>query len=368
LWFEFIDLEKNYGTKKELDSILKRAVEKCSEDEIFWLMYAKHVWKTESIESAKNILRDGLNYHQDSERIYLAIAKLQREMNDYTNARNTLKEAMKLNSKKIWKSLIELEREIQIFADDNFTKNNPLVLCDEAIDKYPEYSRLYLILAEMKIEKELYDEAIKIYEKGIEKNKKNANLYLAFAKLYKKLGKEGHARSIFEKSLKNIPKCEKLWYEFILFEYNNNKFSNANVLLAKAQKEFPESGLIWSLAIDIEKLNKHAVAAEALNKCERDDKVMISVARMYANDQLFDKARKWYENAIRINPTNGDILIHYYNLEKYLDENNSEDILKRCREANPTSGFIWKTISKNIENAKLKTDEIILKAIDLLVD
>lgn len=367
LWFEFIDIEKNYGTKKELDSILKRAVEKCSDDEIFWLMYAKHVWNTESAESAKQILKQGLEYHKDSERIYLAIAKLDRESNDYNSARNTLNEAMKLNSRKIWKSLIQLEREINFYVDDTMLKIDPIELCTQAIEKYPEYSRLFLTKAELKIEKESFDEAIKIYENGIETNKKNANLFIALAKLYKMLDKEGHARSIYERGLKNITKSEKLWYEFILFEYNNSKFSNANVLLSKALKEFPNSGLIWSLAIDIEKLNKHAVAAEALNKCERDDKVMISVAKMYANENHIEKARKWFENSIRINSQNGDIWINYYKLEKDYD-GNFDEIVKRCTEANPTSGDIWKLVTKKIENAKLKTEEILKKAIEFLID
>jgi pre-mRNA-processing factor 6 len=179
--------------------------------------------------------------------------------------------------------------------------------------------------------------------------------------------KEGHARSILEKSLKNITKNEKVWHEFILFEFNNNKFSNANVLLSKAQKEFPESGLIWSLAISIEKINKHPIAAEALNKCERDEKVMLAVAKMYADEQLYEKAKKWLENIIRVNPQYGDAWIYYYKLEKDL-ENDSEEILKRCKEANLSSGHLWKSITRKIENSKLKTHEIIQKAIDNLFD
>jgi hypothetical protein len=49
-------------------------------------------------------------------------------------------------------------------------------------------------------------------------------------------------------------------------------------------------------------------------------------------------------------------------------ENKPEEILRRCIIASPTSGELWKSVTKKIENCKLKTEDIIQKALDNLLD
>jgi len=49
----------------------------CSEDVLFYLLYAKHLWKKESkIDKAIEILSRGISKLKDEEELYIAIIKL----------------------------------------------------------------------------------------------------------------------------------------------------------------------------------------------------------------------------------------------------------------------------------------------------
>jgi pre-mRNA-processing factor 6 len=87
---------------------------------------------------------------------------------------------------------------------------------------------------------------------------------------------------------------------------------------------------------------------------------MIAVANVYANEKDYDKARKWFENALRVNPSNGDIWAYYYNMEINLN-NETTSLLSRCKDAAPTQGELWTEYSSRIENWKLDTIDLLIK-------
>ena len=139
------------------------------------------------------------------------------------------------------------------------------------------------------------------------------------------------------------------------------------MILNKALKECPNSGLLWSVAIEIEKGNKHAKASDALKKCENSIYVKTAVGKLYGQEKHIDKARLWFDSAIKSNPDYGDAWVYYYRLEKQLgDDIKAEEIMKRCAESNSKYGEIWIKVSKDIKNWKMKPEEILQAASEMV--
>jgi pre-mRNA-processing factor 6 len=75
-------------------------------------------------------------------------------------------------------------------------------------------------------------------------------------------------------------------------------------------------------------------------------------------------ARKWFENAIRVNPDYGDAYIYYYKSEiLFGDEHKLEE---KCEKFNPRHGDLWISVSKAPKNWKLNSKEILILASDLV--
>jgi pre-mRNA-processing factor 6 len=371
LWMNRIQFEKNYGNEKSQEETLKRAVNAFPTNEILWLMYAKHKWQTESVEAAKNLLDKASLTHPKNEQIILATVKLHREDNDYQEAERVLSKAREeINTPRVWMQSIQLLREQNKLEEASDMVN-------VALSKFRFYPKLWMIAAQLKeeqsddmpeeIRREYVEEAVKIYEKGIENNKKSDTLYFLLSKLlHDKLHREAVARRVLELGLKSLPLNDKIWYEFIRFENKCKNYSNANLILSKGLKEMPNSGLLWSLAIESEKPHlRHSRAADALSKVENNEYIMTSIAKVYLLDRNIEKARKWFENSLRINSDFGDTWIYYYKMEIEMgEENKAEEIVKRCVEKAPRHGEIWTSICKKVENWKLKTKDILLKAVE----
>jgi pre-mRNA-processing factor 6 len=338
IWIKLIDLEKKYGTEFEKVEILKKSVESCSENEFFWLMYSNYKFKNESIEASKEVLNEALKHHPNKPEIILGFVKYLKIEDKFDEAQKMLKSArenFESSNNKIWIASIQLERQL-----GNFEK--AFEICEFAMKKFPDCPKFFMIGGQMKESLSDKNSAAKIYERGIECNKKNCSLYVCWAKLF--FSNPGIARSIFEKALKVLPNDDRIWYEFVKFENLNflnleKKFeeqklnnleeiyeendvdlakmkNNTNMILNKALKECPSSGLLWSIAIEIEKGNKHARASDALKKCENSIHVKTAVGKLYAEEKHIDKARLWFDSAVKSNPDYGETWVYYYKLEK----------------------------------------------------
>lgn len=87
-------------------------------------------------------------------------------------------------------------------------------------------------------------------------------------------------------------------------------------MVARALQECPNSGLLWVLAIELEpKHQKKAKALDALNKCDHDPNIMIAIAKIFIEEKMIEKARKWFEKASKINTDLGDAWAYYYKME-----------------------------------------------------
>ena len=342
IWIKLIELEKKFGTKEEQIEIMKKSVETCADNHLFWLIYSDYKLKNESISSAKEVLKEALLQHKNNQEIILVIVKYEKIEGNFSVAQEMLKTAREnidSSTNKIWIESIQLERQLG---------NNDMALhfCEMAMNKFSDCGKFFMIAGQIK--EALGDKisAGKFYERGIENNKKNPHLYICLAKLY--YDNPGVSRSVFEKALKMLPKDERILYEFVKFEnyvsnsnnqklfdkrlnsiddiYEENEEDNWNMknnsilVLNKALKECPNSGLLWSLAIDLEMINKHGRAAEALKKCETSVHIKTAVGKLFAKEKNIEKSRTWFENAIRSNPEFGDAWVYYYQLEKQLGD------------------------------------------------
>jgi pre-mRNA-processing factor 6 len=373
LWMSLLQFEKKYGNKLTQETTLKKAVDVCPENEILWLMYAKHKWETESIEAAKKLLEEASITHPNNEPIILAKVKLLREENNFKEAESVLCNARReIDTEKVWMQSIQLMRELNKLTEAE-------EICKEAVNKFKTFPKFWMILAQLKIQrgeensnsetaKAFKEEAVKILESGLEENKKNPVLYTLICKLLIELNREAVARRIFETGIKNLPNNDYLLGEFIKFEWKSKNYSIVNSLLSKGLKDIPTSGILWSMAIDLEKPHlKHSKAADALSHVDNNEMVMTAIAKVYIKEKNMEKTRKWFENAIRINPDYADAWLYYYKAEiLYGDENKANDILKRCEEAKPKHGEIWQNFSKKPGNWRLKTKDIIMLASESL--
>jgi pre-mRNA-processing factor 6 len=370
LWIEWIKLEQTYGSDKTIGEVLEKAVKSRSHNDVFWLMYAKHKWLTESINSAKTLLENALKEHPGNEDILLAMVKLEKEDNNYNRAEEILKKAREneeSSSAKIWMQSVQLLRETGKY-------DAALKMCEEGISRFTKFYKFYLIKAQI-----LYNnlnnrqEAITTYEECIKDKELGLNslFYINFRKLYKE--NQGTARSILERGLINIPQGDQIsrniiYADFVKFELEMGNSTSAKLTLNRGLKELPESGLLWSLAIEMEPAQtKHSKAADALNKAANSEYVMTAIANVYVSEKNIEKARKWFDNAVRTNKDFGDAWIYYYKAELTIGERDHADsVINRCEKAKPRYGDLWTSISKKVENWKLKTQDILIKAIDLI--
>jgi len=340
IWIKLIDHEKKYGTRESQNEILKKSVECCSENELFWLMYSNYKYKKESIKEAKEVLLEALQHLPNKAELILGLVKYEKIENCFAEAQNLLKNAREKNessTSKIWIESIQIERQL-----GNMEK--AYEICEVAMKRFYDCPKFFMIAGQIKESFSDKNSAAKIYEKGIEYNKKNCYLYIYWAKLFYK-SNPGIARSILEKAVKILNNDDRIWFEFARFEnsicenlerkikdsklvsvddiYSNedNEFeivkmrNNTNMIMNKALKECPNSGLLWSLAIEIERTNKHAKASDALKKCENSIHVKTAVGKLYAQEKHIEKARMWFSNAIKSNPEYGDAWVYYYKLE-----------------------------------------------------
>jgi pre-mRNA-processing factor 6 len=165
--------------------------------------------------------------------------------------------------------------------------------------------------------------------------------------------------------LKN-PKTPELWIEAIRLERRAGNDRLASTLMAKALQECNSSGLLWAdEIISAPRPQQKAKSQEALGKCQNDPHVFVAVARIFESTRKYAKARKWYNQAVELNPDLGDSWAYYYAFE--LRQQGAEEeraaVAKRCVDADPTHGEIWTSVSKRVENWRCDKETLLKKVV-----
>lgn len=134
-------------------------------------------------------------------------------------------------------------------------------------------------------------------------------------------------------------------------------------LMSRALQECPNSGLLWAEAIFLEpRPQRKTKSIDAVKVCEHDAHVLLAVSKLFWTDRKLQKARDWFNKAVKLEPDLGDSWAYYYKFE--LTHGSVEqqlDVKQRCIQAEPRHGEEWTKVSKAIENWRLKTEDILIK-------
>lgn len=80
------------------------------------------------------------------------------------------------------------------------------------------------------------------------------------------------------------------------------------MILFQGLQECTTSGLLWSMAIWAEpRPTRKSRSADALRKAADDPLIISTVARLFWAERKIEKARQWFERAVKINQDLGDV-------------------------------------------------------------
>ena len=264
-----------------------------------------------------------------------------------------------------------LEREQKKFDD-------ALVLIEEGISDYKSFPKLYMMGGQICSDdldknKGNLARARKFYQRGLQACNDNVTLWILASQLEERAHtfddtntiKPGlgvtKARGLLEISRLKNPKNPQLWLEAIRLERRAGNEKLATTLTARALQECPKSGAL--LAENIRKaprVEQKSKAADAVRQCPEDPRVIAAVAEKFATDRKNEKARKWYDRAVILDPDLGDSWAYFYAFELEVGKKeHQEKVKERCIAADPKHGEFWNSIAKDMSNRGKKVAEIL---------
>jgi len=360
LWLQAVDLERNHGTPSSLDEVLAAASERLPRTEIFWLVRAKEKWLAGEVDTSRNILTEAFKANPDSEPVWLAAVKLEWETGEIERARVLLSRAReRAPTARIFMKSALLERECK-------HPDEAVDLLEQGLQKYPTFAKMYMMGGQICSEdlpknKDSLDKARKFYQRGLQKCPNNVVLWCLASQLEENVADYGvgsasagvtKARSLLELARLKNQKNPELWVEAIRLERRAGNDKLAISLMARALQEIPSSGLLLAENITTSpRVEQKSKSAAAIKKCPDDPRVITAVASLFAAERKNDKARKWFERAVVLDPDMGDSWAKLYAFE--LDagtKDTQEKVKERCISAEPTHGELWCKIVKAMSN------------------
>ncbi|KAI8923687.1 PRP1 splicing factor, N-terminal-domain-containing protein [Entophlyctis helioformis] len=300
-------LEKEHGTPAALEELLARAVRYCPQAEVLWLMGAKEKWIAGDVEAARGILEQAFLANPDSEQIWLAAIKLEVETGEHERARVLLGDARKsANTERVWM---------------------------KGLKQFPAFDKLWMIKGQiLHADQGNIAAAREAYAQGLKRAPKSVPLWLLASRLEEDAGLPVKARATLERARLLNPNVPELWCE-----------------------------ALWSQMIATEaRPQRRARSVDALKKCENDPVVVTTVAQLFWAERKLDKARSWFNRAIKTNPDLGDTWGWLLKFEKmHGTAEQVDDVVQRCVAAEPRHGEVWQSVSKSMRHVGAKTDEIL---------
>jgi pre-mRNA-processing factor 6 len=357
LWLRVAQLERKHGDNKSLEDVLQKSVRYCIKSEILWLMLAKHKWQTGDVKGAQEILANAFDALPGSEKIVLAAVKLEKENDGYELARMVLERARSsAPTERIWMKSALLERELQRTDAEK-------QLLESGLAKFPKYWKFYCMLAQFYERLQNDSEAREIYLNGLKECVDCIPLWIGLSRLEERTNGLSRARAILEKARLRNPQNADLWLEAIRVEARGGEQRIAFNMLAKALQECPKSGTLWAEAIEMEsRAAKKARSVDALKRCDQDPHVILAVAKLFWSNRQLDKARTWFNRATSANPDlrgmPGGATLYKFEVQHGTPEQQQE-VVNKCVQQEPHHGEKWILESKNPNNHKLKTDQIL---------
>ncbi|KAK1936526.1 putative u5 snRNP-associated subunit [Babesia divergens] len=411
LWLALADLETKHGEPKDVDEVLERATKYCPNSDILWLMAAKHKWMQGDVQASRSILADAYVKNPEAESIALAAVKLEREHHEFERARQLLQRSReKCGTRKMWMQSVQLERQLKNY-------DVAIELCDKALNLHPNFDKLWMIAGQMRMELATPDinEAIKIFKAGIDECPWSVHLWLLAVEALMRADETAKARALIDvaktkmrcilgPNIKNSEKvvtvnvmklsrpellriakaatnraggdptsseedqeivddmikiimsnCDLLWLRAVEIELESGNLNNGYFMMSSSLQEFPDSGNLWSRAIFMEEKNaRNAKTVDALNQCPNSPMVVMAAAKLFWDERKVVKARKWFQRAIALDESNGNIWGTFLAFElENGDDSSIKEIINGCTKAEPNAGYDWCRVVKRVDNWRL---------------
>jgi pre-mRNA-processing factor 6 len=353
---EWALLEKSRGSRPALEDLLRQAVRHCPGAEDLWLMAAKEKWLADDVPGARQVLKEAFAANPNSEKIWLAAVKLENESQQPLRAQAILRKAReKAGTPRVWLKSALLERELG-------QRQAERELLEEALRRFPAQEKLWMMRAQLEDAEGRPLEARRLYQEGLALCPHSVPLWLCASRLAER-DSAAKARSLLDRARLKNPKTPLLWLEAVRVELRAGSAAMAQSVLARALQECPGAGALWAEAIALEPPQKQkGKVVAALQHCDNDP-----LARVFWQDGKAAKARGWFNRALTLNADLGDVWAQLYKFElQHGTEEAQQQVVARCVEADPRHGEKWTSVSKAVENSRLKTEEI-LKKVALIV-
>ncbi|CAF1711609.1 unnamed protein product [Brassica napus] len=345
IWIHAADLERSHGSRESLDAVLRKAVLYLPQVEALWLMGAKEKWLAGDVSGARVILQEANAAIPNSEEIWLAAFKLEFENKEIERARMILGKARERGGTgRVWMKSAVFEREL-----GNVEEEKRFI--EQGVKRFPKFFKLWLMLGQLEERLNHLVLAKRVYSSGLNHCPQCIPLCLSLADLEeKKLNGLNKARVILTNARK---------------KHGNKK--EAERLMSKALQELPKSGIL--LATDIQMapqcpLPKIKIKDALKKNCVKEAYVTASVAKIFWRAKKVDKARKYFERTVKLNPDNGDFWALYYKFEvQHGSEEKQKEVLNRCVVSEPKHGEKWQAVSKALENSHQSVEVILKKSL-----
>ena len=163
-------------------------------------------------------------------------------------------------------------------------------------------------------------------------------VWLGAARLEEAQGAVSKARSILEIARLKI-NSPQLWLCAVRVERRAGNHKAAATLMAKALQQCRNAGTLWAEAIAMEaRPQQKAKSLDALRRCDNDPHVIVAVASLFWRDRKIEKARKWFERAVTLEPSLGDAWATYLAFEAQHGDDAKRRAEAAARAAGPTPG------------------------------
>jgi pre-mRNA-processing factor 6 len=208
------------------------------------------------------------------------------------------------------------------------------------------------------------DKARKIFQRGLQECPNNVVLWILASRLEERAYtfdttnniKPGmgvtKARSLLELARLKNAKNPELWLEAVRLERRAGNDKQAETVMARALQECPSSGLLLAENVSTSpRVEQKSKAADAIKRCPENPLVISAVASLFASERKTEKARKWFERAVILDPDIGDSWAKYYAFELESGSKEQREAIKeRCVKAEPKHGELWTSVMKDMVN------------------
>jgi pre-mRNA-processing factor 6 len=157
-----------------------------------------------------------------------------------------------------------------------------------------------------------------------------------------------------------------MWYTIIKLEERTSNDKIVKSLLAEAVKECPQSGELWAMMVESQpRAARIRALLNASEICLNDPYLMNVGARIFWLELKKEKAVAWFERSLMVRPLLGDTWVFYYQFyEEAKDDAMKAEILKRCVQAEPVEGRIWRAFADKPSSWSMSTEQILLGVLD----